>query len=135
MNNFVIEQYLIRAISKEKNRYYILKKYSETGVTIRCSDGKKSQMINIYELENDDVGKVVYKYYNLIHDCNLKYAEKALANTILRIRNLNIKEYGDCMQCECLAKDKENIKVTKFYYKAKGRMFYRAFGHKWQIKQ
>ena len=131
MNNFVIEQYLIRAISKEENRQYILKKYSATGVTIKRSNGKESQMINIYELENDDVGKVVYKYYNLIRDCNLKYAEKALANTILRNKTLNIKEYGNCMQCECLAIDKENIKVTKFYYKAKGRMFYRAFGHKW----
>ena len=92
MNNFVIEQYLIRAISKEENRYYILKKYSATGVTIKRSNGKESQMINIYESENDDVGKVVYKYYNLIRDCNLKYAEKALANTILRNITLNIKE-------------------------------------------
>lgn len=134
MNNFVIEQYLIYVTEKEKNnkQYYLLKKDDLSKITIFYITKGSRKKISLHDISSNEIYDVIKKYYNILKMTELRYATKYLSATLMRSNMLNMVEYGNAKECELDMNSEYNIRIVRYYYDAKGRMFTKMMGQKWK---
>ncbi|MGN1013107.1 MAG: hypothetical protein ACI4ON_04690 [Clostridia bacterium] len=134
MNNYVVEQYLIYFKEKPNSKtcHYLIKKFNTGNIIISFISGKvRKDNIKLDDINNSILLRIIDKYYKILSIANLKYSEKYIGNTLIRTKNLNILEYANAKECEYLSDNKIIIRVVKYYYNAKGRMFTKLIGHEW----
>lgn len=126
MDNYVIEQYLVYLISSngDVNSYYLLKKYNDGKIVVKESKNNKSEIVQ----------DIIEKYYKVLETVSLKYAAKYLSNLFERVDSFSILEYMNVKECEIKIFSDYTIRVVKYYLDARGKLFSKLLGAKWNEK-
>lgn len=126
MDNYVIEQYLVYLIPSngDVNSYYLLKKYNDGKIVVKESKNNKSEIVQ----------DIIEKYYKVLETVSLKYAAKYLSNLFERVDCFSILEYMNVKECEIKIFSDYTIRVVKYYLDARGKLFSKLLGAKWNEK-
>ena len=126
MDNYVIEQYLVYLIHSngEVNSPYLLKKYNNGKIVVKDSKNNK----------NEKVQDIIKKYYKILECVSLKYGVKYLSNLFERVDCFSILEYMNAKECEIKIFSDYTIRVVKYYLDARGKLFSKLLGAKWNEK-
>lgn len=132
MNNFVVEKYLMYATDMHKGKvvFYIVEKRNITGVTIKKITEDITETINIESIEDEFIKSNVKDLKIKAEVADIKYATKQLA-ALLRNEELDIVKYGDVEELYNLSSEKYHIRVVRYYYNPKGKLFEKLFNKKW----
>lgn len=126
MDNYVIEQYLVYLIPSngDVNSYYLLKKYNDGKIVVKESKNNKSEIVQ----------DIIEKYYKVLETVSLKYGVKYLSNLFERVDCFSILEYMNAKECEIKIFSDYTIRVVKYYLDARGKLFSKLLGAKWNEK-
>lgn len=126
MDNYVIEQYLVYLIPSngDANSYYLLKKYNDGKIVVKESKNNKSEIVQ----------DIIEKYYKVLETVSLKYGVKYLSNLFERVDCFSILEYMNAKECEIKIFSDYTIRVVKYYLDARGKLFSKLLGAKWNEK-
>lgn len=126
MDNYVIEQYLVYLIPSngDVNSYYLLKKYNNGKIVVKDSKNNKSEIVQ----------DIIEKYYKVLETVSLKYGVKYLSNLFERVDCFSILEYMNAKECEIKIFSDYTIRVVKYYLDARGKLFSKLLGAKWNEK-
>ena len=132
MNNFVVEKYLIyvRDIQCGKTIFYIIEKINVTCFAIKRIDNNQKETICISDIEDKFVRENVKEINIKVNLAEIKYATKQLA-ALLRKETLDIMKYGNVKEDSNISNNRYNIRIVRYYYDPKGRLFERLFNKKW----
>lgn len=126
MDNYVIEQYLVYLIPSngDVNSYYLLKKYNDGKIVVKESKNNKSEIVQ----------DIIKKYYKILECVSLKYGVKYLSNLFERVDSFSILEYMNAKECEIKIFSDYTIRVVRYYLDARGKLFSKLLGAKWNEK-
>lgn len=126
MDNYVIEQYLVYLIPSngDVNSYYLLKKYNDGKIVVKESKNNKSEIVQ----------DIIEKYYKILECVSLKYGVKYLSNLFERVDCFSILEYMNAKECEIKIFSDYTIRVVRYYLDARGKLFSKLLGAKWNEK-
>lgn len=120
----------VRDIQCGKTIFYIIEKRDVTGVSIKRIDNSQKETIHVRDIEDEFIRENVKEIKLKANLAEIKYAVKQLA-ALLRKETLDIMKYGNVKEDSNISNNRYNIRIVRYYYDPKGRLFERLFNKKW----